>query len=121
MLIKHEIIQKLFDSLFQKYEKCPEESMTGTECVFDVFELLHYKCYKISLNHCESGIDSLKWLKNKTATINPKHNDKRFQYAKTVVLNHTNILKDPEIILKIKLFMDEYDWKEISFPSHKEE
>ena len=36
--------------------------------------------------------DSLKWLENKKATINPKNNsDKCFQYGITVALNHEKI------------------------------
>ena len=50
----------------------------------------------------DSLIDSLKWLKNKKATINPKNNDdKRFQYAVTVALNHQNIKSNLERIIKI--------------------
>ena len=37
----------------------------------------------------------------------------------TVTLNHKNIVKDALRISKIKPFIDQYNWKEISFPSHK--
>ena len=51
------------------------------------------------------------------ATINPKNkDDKCFQFALTVVLNYQNIKKDPQRISKIKLLIDQYNWKEISFP-----
>ena len=33
---------------------------------------------------------------------------------------HKHIVKYPKRISKIKLFIDQYNWKEISFPSHKE-
>ena len=60
------------------------------------------------------------WLKNKKATINPKNNDDNcFQYALTVVLNHQNNGKNPQRISKIKPFIDQYNWKEIDFPSEK--
>ena len=56
-------------------------------------------------------------IKNKKATINPKINDnKGFQYAIKVVLNHENIVKDPQRLSKIKPF--KYNWKEIN-SSHK--
>ena len=46
----------------------------------------------ISLNRVGSYIDSPKWLKNKKATINPEKNDEKcFQYAVIVALNHQNI------------------------------
>ena len=61
---------------------------------------MYYKLYKITLNR--SYIDSLKWLKNKKATINPKNNDdKCFQYAVTVALNHQNIKSNLERVIKI--------------------
>ena len=50
--------------------------------------------------------------KQKT-TINPKNNDdKCFQYAITVALNHEQIKDHPERISKIKYFIDQYNWKE---------
>ena len=116
------IIEKLFDSLLQKHQKGIEESMRGSEFVLDSVDLLYYKLHKISLNRGGSYIDSPKWLKNKKATINPKNNDgKCFQYALTVVLNYQNIKNNPERIPKIKSFMDQYNWKEINFPSHKKD
>ena len=57
--------------------------------IFYSVDELHYNLNKISLNRSGSYIDSLEWLKNKKATINPKNSDdKCFQYALTVALNH---------------------------------
>ena len=51
-------------------------------------------------------------------TINPKNSDdKCFQYAITVALNYQNIKSNPERTSKIKSFIEQYDWKEIYFPS----
>ena len=62
-----------------------EESMRGTEFVFESVDSFYYKLHEISLNRGGSYIDSPKWLKNRKATINPKNNDdKCFQYAITV-------------------------------------
>ena len=62
---------------------------------------------------------STKWLKNKKATINPKtEDDKCFQYTLTVALNHKQIKNNPEIISKVKPFIDQCNWNEINFPSH---
>ena len=83
------INEDLFDSFWQRCQKYLEESMRGSEFVFDCVDSLYYKLHKISLNRGESYIDSPTWLKNKNATINPRHNDdKCFQYAITVALNH---------------------------------
>ena len=54
----------------------------------------------------------------KKATINPKNTEdnKCFQYALTVTLNHREIGKDPQRISKIKPYIDKYNWKDIDFP-----
>ena len=68
--------------------------MRGCEFIFDSVDTLYYDLNKISLGRSGSNIDSPKWLKNKKATINPKNNDdKCFQYALTVALNHEQIKK----------------------------
>ena len=65
--------------------------MRGSEFVFDSINL-YYKFHKIILNRGGSFIDSSKWLKNKKVTINPKNNDdKCFQYAVALALNHEQI------------------------------
>ena len=70
-----EIIRKLFETLFQRYQKGLEESMRGSEFVFDGINLLCYKLHKISLYRGGLYIDYPEWLKNKKATINSKNND----------------------------------------------
>ena len=119
----NEIIEELFKSFLQRYQEGLEESMKGSEFIFDSVNLLHYHLQKTSLKRTGSSyIDSPEWLKNKKATINPKNNDDNcFQYALTVALNYQNIKKDPQRISKIKPFIDQYDWKGINFPSHKED
>ena len=125
-----EIIEKLFESILKRYQKGSEEKyqkglkekMKGREFIYDSVELLHYKLHKISLNRGGSYIDSPEWLKSKKATTNPKNNDdKCFQYAVTVALNYQNIKYNPKTINNINPFMNQYDWKEIEFPSHKKD
>ena len=54
--------------------------------------------------------------------INSKNiDDKCFQYALTVALNYEQIKSHPERISKIKLFIDQDNWKEIDFPSHRKD
>ena len=86
----NDIIEELCESLLQKYQEWLEESMRGSEFIFDSVDLLHYNLQKISLNRKGSSyIDSPKWLKNKKATINPKNNDNNcFQYVLTAALNY---------------------------------
>ena len=51
---------------------------------------MYYKCHKINLNHGGSYVDSIEWIKDEKATINPinKKVIKCFQYAVTVALNY---------------------------------
>ena len=89
-----EIIEKAFDSLLQKYQKGLEESMEDSE-------LLYYKLHEISLNRSGSCIQILQMVERQKATINPENDDEKcFQYAITVSLNHEQIKKDPPKILK---------------------
>ena len=113
-----EIIKELFKSLLQRYQKILQEKMRGPDFAFDGVNFLYYDFNKISVSRGGSYIDSPKWLKDKKSTINQKNNDhKCFQYAVTLALNLDEINDHPERISKIKPFIDEYDWKDIDFPS----
>ena len=95
----NEIIEELFKSFVQRYQEGLKESMRGSGFIFYSDDALYYDLNKISLSRGGSYIDSPKWLKNKKATINPKNNDdKCFQYALTVALNHEQIKNNPERI-----------------------
>ena len=115
---KDEIIKELFRSLLQRYQENLQEKMKGLDFAFDRVNYLYYDLNKISISKGGSDIDSPKWLKNKKSTINPKNNDyKCFQYAVTLALNLDKINNHPERISKIKPFIEEYNWKDIDFPS----
>ena len=90
-----EIVKQLFELLLQRYQEGLEKSMKIGEFVFDSVDVFCYNLDKISLNRGESDIDSPERLKNKKSTINYEHNDdKSFQYAVAVGLNHKNTAKD---------------------------
>ena len=92
--------------------------MRGLEFEFDGINLFYYNFNKTSIYRGGSYIDSPKWLKDKKSTINPKNKDyKCFQYAATLALNLNRINKDPQRISKIKPFINNYNWKDIDFPS----
>ena len=104
-----EIIEDLFEYFLQKYQEGLEESMRGSEFVYDSVDVLYYNLNKVSLSRGGSYIDSPKWLKNKKA-INPKNkDDKCFQYALTVALNYEQIKKNPQRISNIKPLIDTYN------------
>ena len=92
--------------------------MRGSNFIFDSVDALYYDLNKISFSKGRSYIDSSESLKNKKATINPKNNDdKCFQYALTLALNHEQIKKDPQRTSTIKPFIDQYNWKGIDSPT----
>ena len=83
---------------------------------------MYYDFNKISISRGGSYIDSPKWLKNKKSIIDPKNNDyKCFQYAVTLALNIDKINKNSQRISKIKPFTEEYNWKDIDFPSTRKD
>ena len=113
-----DIIEELFKSFLQKYEENLQEKMRGSDFEFDGVNFLYYDFNKINLNRGGSYIDSPKWLKDKKSTINPNNNDyKCFQHAVTLALNPDKIKRNPQRISKIKPFIDQYNWKDIDFPS----
>ena len=92
--------------------------MRGSDFAFDGVNFLYYDFNKISISRGGSYIDSPKWLKDKKSTINPKNNDyKCFQHAVTLALNLDKINNHSERISKVKPFIEEYNWKDIDFPS----
>ena len=92
--------------------------MKGSDLEFDGVDFLYYYFTKISISRGGSYIDSPKWLKNKKSTINPKNNDyKCFQYVVILALNLDKIKKGPQRISKIKPFIEQYNWKDMDFPS----
>ena len=117
-----DIINELFKSFLGRYQENLETKMRGSSFVFESVDLLYYKLHKISLNRGRSYIDSSDWIKKKKATINPKNEDNEcLKYAITVALNHEKIKKDPQRISKIKPFVDNYNWKDIEFPSYSKD
>ena len=87
---------KNFLNLFcKRHQEGLEESLKGSEFIFDSVISLYYHLQKTSLKRTGSSyIDFPKWLENKKATTNPKNNDNNcFQYALTVALNYQNIKK----------------------------
>ena len=114
-----DIINELFESHLQRYQRGLEESMRGSKFDFKSVDLLYYGLHKTSLKIGGSHIKSARWLRNKRATINIKNNDDNcFQYAISVALEYNKIENQPEITSNIKPFINQYTWKEMDFPSH---
>ena len=56
----NEIIKHLFEPFLQKYQEGVEESMRGSEFVYDSVEVLYYNFNKVILSRGGSYIDSHK-------------------------------------------------------------
>ena len=70
-----------------------------------------------------SYIDSPDSIKNKKATMNltNKKDNKCFQYAITVALDHWEIGKHLEKVTKNKPFIAKYNWERINYPLEKDD
>ena len=59
------------------------------------------------------------WLRSKTESITSE--DNCFQNALNDSLDYQRIKKDPQKILKLKSYINQYNWKDIKLPLDKEE
>ena len=118
-----DIINELFNTFCKRYQERLETKMRGSSFTFDRIHLLEYHLHKISLNRGSSYIESPEWIQNKGVTINPKNTKDRncIQYAVIAALNYQNIDHYPERISKLKSFINNYNWKDIEFPSHSKD
>ena len=57
----NDIISELFKSLLQNYQEGLQESMRGSEFIFDSANFLYYHLRKINLSRGRSYINSPKW------------------------------------------------------------
>ena len=119
----NDVINNLINSFMKRYQEGLETKMKGSSYIFERVDLLEYHLHKISFNRGSSYIDSPKWLKNKKVTINLQNTEdnKCFQYAITAALNYQNITNNCQRISKLKPFINNYNWKDIEFPSHSKD
>ena len=114
-----DIINKILESLLNNYQKQEQILRGGSDYIFESVDILGIHFYNIKLKRGKSYIESPEWISSKKPTINPKNtkDNKCFQYAITVALNHKEINNHPERISKIKPFISNYNWKDIHFPA----
>ena len=94
-----EVVEKIFESILNRYQVGLETLMRGIDFINGCVHLLWYKCHKINPNHGGSCIDSPDLIKKLQKTIMNSINkidNKCFQYAATVALNHEQIKKDSQ-------------------------
>ena len=105
------LLNNFLNDFLPRYQEKLEEKMENSYFVIESVDLLFYSLHKTRLRKGGSCIESPEWLRSKRATVNPKNkkDDKCFQYALTVALNHQNIGRDPQRISKIKPFISQYN------------
>ena len=116
-------ISKLYNTFLENYEYEENVLRTGNNFVFDSIDLTYVKIYKIKAKSGSSYIETPKWISNKKATINPKNTKDEccFAWAITAALHHEDIKKDPQRITKLTPFVQNYNWKDINFPSEQKD
>ena len=113
-----EVAENLIMQLLQKYQDNLQNKVKGPDFIFNGINYLYYDLNRITISKGGSYIEFPKWLKDKKCTINQKNTDNKcFQYATTLALNHDKINRDPQRISKIKPFSDNYNWNDINFPA----
>ena len=89
-----DIIYKLFDTILQIFQEATETSNErGSEFIHESVASLYYHFQKTDMKTGYSYMKSFKRLRSKGATLNPwnKKDNKCFQCAPTLALNHQNI------------------------------
>ena len=86
-------INELIDSFFPQYQREEQILKGGSNYIFDSVDILAIHFHNIILRRGRSYIESPEWISSKKVTINPKNtkDNKCFQYAITVPLNHQKI------------------------------
>ena len=75
-----------------------------------------YYCFAVK---SKLELHSSKWLRSKKESITSE--DNCFQNALNGSLYYQNIKTRPERISKLKSYITQYNWKDIKFPSDKED
>ena len=100
-----------------------ETIVKGGNFIFGFIDSFFYKCHKKyeswGIVHRFSPLDK----KLKRATINTVniHDNNCFQYATRLAINHKEIRKNSERTSRNKYFTDKYNWKDINYPSEKDD
>ena len=104
----NEVVDELFESLHSRYQSNLEKLIRGSEFIFDLVQLIYYKCHKVNFRRGGSCIDSPYWINKKKITLNVKHkDDKCFKYAVMAASNYEEIKWNLERVSNIKPFINE--------------
>ena len=74
-MIQMKLLMNSLSHFVEDFQKNLEMLMKGSDFIFDLVQLMYYKCNKINFKRGGSYIDSPDWIKNKEAIIDPKTED----------------------------------------------
>ena len=113
------ILTKLLESFLENYEIEENILRNGSVYVFDCVDLTLVQFHSIQLKRGSSYIPSPKWIEKKKATVNPQNTKHDFCFAYSIVaaLHHEEIGKNPPRIKKLMQYINNYNWKDIKFPT----
>ena len=119
----NDVITILFESFLNNYQKEEQILRNGGNYTFESVDILGIHFHNRKLKRASTNIDSPRWIKNKHARINPKNIkvNECFKYAIIAALHHQEIGKDPQRISKHKPCINNYNRKDIDFPSGSNE
>ena len=82
---------------------------------FDEVLFLDISFHRLNLTRGSSYLPLPDWIANKKVIINPHHNDEEcFKWA---VIAAENVgMKDPQRVLNLRKFTDNYEWSGLEFP-----
>ena len=119
----NDAINKLIESFLSNYQKEKQVLRNISDYTYDSVDMLGIHFHDIKLKRGKSYLESPKRSADKKVAIRPKNtkDNKCFESAITVALNHREISKNPQRISKIRPHINKYNWKDIDFPAGTDE
>ena len=115
----YDILTKVLDSFFENYENQENILRNGSNYTFDCVDLTLVQFHTVELRRGSSYIPSYEWIEKKKATINPQNTKDNccFVYSIAASLHRHDIDNHPERNNKLKPFISNYNWKDITYLS----
>ena len=112
-------IHEILNQLIKKHEDLAS-SLKDIDFVPEGVESVTYSFTEIVIMN--TFVRTPEWLALKKCVLNPQKNDNKcFQYSVILALYHEQIGKNYYTVSKIKLFVNNFDWKSINFPAQEQD
>ena len=115
-----DVINELYASLGKNYEK-ESNRLRRSNFIFSSVDLTYLQVTKINLKRVGTYVSTPERIFNKKAIINPNNFDDEFCFAWSIIISihYDEIGIDHKRISKLKRFVNNYDWSDVSFPTDK--